>query len=199
MPKKAPIDEQMRLARYNVRMKMTGSLFTRVALAAMVFCVCAAVLPAQEMDHHSRPTVPSTKLQIQGLDGKTITLSPEEFAALPHKTVSVFNAHSKTNERYSGVALADLLAKVGVPLGEKVQGKLFLTGIIAEGTDNYGVLYALAEVDPSIHAGDVIVADTVDDHNLGKDGAFKIVSTEEKRPARWVRNLSSIKVIEVKP
>lgn len=57
---------------------------------------------------------------------------------------------------------------------------------------------ALAEVDPSIHAGDVIVADSVDDHKLEKDRAFKMVSTEEMRPVRWVRNLTSITVIEVK-
>jgi hypothetical protein len=126
-------------------------------------------------------------------------LSPEEFSALPHKTVSVFNSQSKANEKYSGVPLTDLLAKVGVPLGEKVKGKLFLTGVVAEGTDNYDVLYALAEVDPTIHAGDVIVADSVDGHKLEKDGQFKMVSTEEKRPARWVRNLTSIAVVQVKP
>jgi hypothetical protein len=28
---------------------------------------------------------------------------------------------------------------------------------------------------------------------------FKMVSTEEKRPARWVRNLTEISVIDVKP
>ena len=159
---------------------------------------CVLPLRGQDMGH-SRATTPSTQLSIQGPDGKSITLSPEDFAALPHKTVSVFNAHSKANEKYSGVALTDLLAKVGVPLGENVRGKGFLTGVIAEGTDKYSVLYALAEVDSSIHAGDVIVADSVDDHKLDKDGAFKMVSTEEKRPARWVRNLTSIKVVEVNP
>ena len=166
-------------------------------LAALL--LCSGAVSAQDMDHHSRPTVPSTQLKITGLDGKSITLSPEEFAALPHKTVSVFNSHSKATEKYSGVPLADLLAKVGVPLGEQVKGKLFLTGIVAEGTDNYDVLYTLAEADPSIHAGEVLVADSVDDHKLDKDGAFKVVSTEEKRPARWVRNLASITVVEVKP
>ena len=160
-------------------------------------CCCVLPLPGQDMDH--RPTVPSTHLAIQGVDGKSITLSPEEFAALPHKTVSVFNSHSKANEQYAGVPLSDLLAKVGVPVGEKVRGKAFLSGVIAEGTDKYEVLYALAEVDSSIHAGDVIVADSVDGHKLEKDGAFKMVSTEEKRPARWVRNLTSIKVVEVNP
>jgi hypothetical protein len=168
-------------------------------LAAILCCSSILVVPAQDMDHHAQPAIPSTQLKINGLDGKSITLSPLDFAALPHKTVSVFNAHSKVNEKYSGVPLTELLAKVGVPLGEQVRGKLFLAGIIAQGTDSYAVLYALAEVDPSIHTGDVIVADSVDDHKLDKDGAFKMVSTEEKRPARWVRNLTSLTVIETRP
>ncbi|HKD61263.1 MAG TPA: hypothetical protein VKB47_12445 [Terracidiphilus sp.] len=111
----------------------------------------------------------------------------------------MFNQHAKANETYSGVPLADLLAKVGVPLGEKVHGKLFLTRIIAEGTDKYDVLFSLAEVDPSIHTGDVIIEDSVNEHKFDKEGAFKIVSTEEKRPACWVRNLRAISVIAVNP
>ena len=146
---------------------------------------------------HSAPSAPSTHLTIKTYEGKTLTLSPEELAALPHKSVSVFNAHSKANETYAGVPLADLLGKVGVPLGENVRGKLFMVGVVAEGMDNYRVLYSLAEVDPAIHTGDVIVADTLDGQKLTKDGAFKMVSSEEKRPARWVRNLSSISVIQV--
>jgi hypothetical protein len=146
---------------------------------------------------HSAPSAPSTHLTIKSYEGKTLTLSPDELAALPHKSVSVFNAHSKANETYSGVPLADLLSKVGVPLGENVRGKLFMVGVVAEGMDNYRVLYSLAEVDPAIHTGDVIVADTLDGQKLTKDGAFKMVSSEEKRPARWVRNLTSISVIQV--
>jgi hypothetical protein len=44
-----------------------------------------------------------------------------------------------------------------------------------------------------------IVVDALNGQKLGKDGVFKTVSTEEKRPARWIRNLSEISVIEVKP
>ncbi|MDX6457441.1 MAG: hypothetical protein QOE55_1138 [Acidobacteriaceae bacterium] len=162
-----------------------------------MLCCGTAVAAAQQMEH-SAPS-PSTHLTIKTYEGKTLTLSPEELAALPHKSVSVFNAHSKANETYSGVPLADLLSKVGVPLGESVRGKLFLTGVVASGMDGYGVLYSLAEVDPSIHTGDVIVADTVDGKKLDKDGVFKMVSSEERRPARWVRNLASISVVKVEP
>jgi hypothetical protein len=155
-------------------------------------------LVAQQMQH-SAPSTPSTHLTIRTYEGKTLILNPEDLADLPHKSVVVFNAHNKANETYSGVPLADLLSKVGVPLGESVRAKLFLTGIVAEGSDNYGVLYSLAEVDPSIHTGDVIVADMLDGKKLDKDGAFKMVSSEERRPARWVRNLTSISVIKVEP
>ena len=83
---------------------------------------------AQGMDHH-QASEPSTQLILRGLDGKTVSLTPEEVAALPHKTVSVFNLHTKANESYSRVALADLLAKNrrATPYGEEVKGKLFMT------------------------------------------------------------------------
>ncbi len=157
-----------------------------------------SITAAQEMEH-AAPAAPSTHLTIRANDGKTVSFSPEELAALPHKTVTVFNVHSKSNETYAGVVLSDLLDRVGVARGEKVKGKLFMTGVIAEGTDGYRVLYSLAEVDPAIHTGDVLVADALNGHKLEKDGAFKLISTEERRPARWVRNLDAISVVEIKP
>jgi hypothetical protein len=45
-----------------------------------------------------------------------------------------------------------------------------MTAVIAAGTDKYSVLYSLAEVDPSIHTGDVLIADMMDGQKLGKDG-----------------------------
>ena len=130
----------------------TLSWWSTFALPALALILCGgqAVAFAQQTEH-SAPSVPSTQLTIRTYDGKTLTLSPTDLAALPHKSVAVFNVHSKANETYSGVPLADLLSKVGVPLGESVRGKLFLIGIVAQGTDSYGVLYSLAEVDPAIH------------------------------------------------
>ena len=166
-------------------------------LLALILLSSSPLLLAQQMEH-SAPATPSTQLTIKTYEGKTLTLGPSEFAALPHKTVAVFNAHTKAQEQYAGVPLADLLAKVGVPAGEDVRGKLFLVGIVALGADGYGVLYSLAEVDPAIHTGEVIVADTLDGQKLSKDGAFKMVSSEERRPARWVRNLISIELKSAK-
>ena len=139
----------------------------------------------------------SDSLEIRGLDGVMQTLTPADLKALPHKSVTVFNAHSKKSESYSGVVLADLLTKVNAPIGDKLKGKLFMTGVVAEGTDGYQVLYSAAEVDPVMHGGDVIIADAVDGQPLGRNGAFQLVNTEDKRPARWVRNLDRVVVIPV--
>jgi hypothetical protein len=178
---------------------MTGmKSMLRCSVLLVAAWTAALAGSAQQMAHHE-PSAPSTELTLRGLDGKTIILSPADLAALPHKTVAVMNHHTNANETYSGVALSDLLVKVGAPQGSDVKGKLFMLGVIAEGTDRYSVLFAIAETDPTIHTGDILVADQMNGQKLDKDGAFKLVSTEEKRPARWVRNLSSISVVDVKP
>jgi hypothetical protein len=38
----------------------------------------------------------------------------------------------------------------------------------------------------------VIVATSMDGKPLGADGALKLISTEDKKPQRWVRNLTAI-------
>ena len=173
----------------------------RLLILAVAFlllpCTGPRPLAAQEM-HHNAPVVRSTTLAV-AYKGRSIIFNPAGIAALPHTTVTVYNAHTKAKETYSGVPVATLLAKLGVPQGEKVRGRFFMTGVVAEGTDGYKVLFALAEVDPTIHTGQVLVADTQDGKPIAADGAFKLISTEEKRPARWVRNLDKISVIAVQP
>ncbi len=172
--------------------------FIALPLLAYSLCGIDVRVVAQQMEHGA-PSTPSAQLTIKTYEGKISILSPADLAALPHKQVTVLNGHTKANETYAGVPLGDLLSKAGVPSGEAVRGKLFLIGIVAQGTDGYGVLYSLGEVDPTIHTGEVIVADSMDGQKLTRDGAFKLISSEERRPARWVRNLSTISVVKVEP
>ena len=124
---------------------------------------------------------------------KSAEWTPATLAALPHKTVTLYNEHVKTNQTYSGVELIDLLKPLGVP--EKPHGKEFRLYLEAEGADGYVVVYSVAEVTPDVHDGTVIVADTMDGKPLADDGPLKLVATGEKRPARWVRNLAAIRVL----
>jgi hypothetical protein len=128
------------------------------------------------------------------VDGKTTTFKPGYLAALPQVTVKVHNEHTKTDESYTGVALGDLLAKAGFAVGQATHREMLRSYIQAEGTDKYWVLYSLTETLASEHAGHVIVATSMDGHGLGADGQLKLVSTEDAKPQRWVRNLTAITV-----
>jgi Carboxypeptidase regulatory-like domain len=121
-----------------------------------------------------------------------VVLSPAEFRALAHSTITVHKAHSDADERYSGVPLIVLLAKLDAPAGDQLRGKALASYIVASGSDGYSVVLSIAEADPSFHGGEILVADTRDGQPLGKSGPFQLIVSEDKRPARWVHNLVSI-------
>ncbi len=124
-----------------------------------------------------------------------VSLSPAEFRALPHSTITVHNGHTKADESYSGVALGTLLAMVNAPIGDEFHEQALTSYLIATGSDGYSVLLSLAEIDPGFHAGQVIVADSRNGEPVGKLGPFQLIVTDDKRPARWVHNLVSISLM----
>ena len=121
-----------------------------------------------------------------------VALSPADFRALPHITVTVHNSHTNADESYSGVPLAQLLAKVNAPIGKQLQKEGFTNYVVAYGLDGYSVVLSLAEVDPSFHSGQVLVADARNGQPLDKSGPYQLIVSEDKRPARWVRNLQFV-------
>jgi len=124
-----------------------------------------------------------------------VGMSPAALKAMPHVSVTIHNPHTNADESYSGVRLADLLSKLGAPLGNELHGVALDNYIIASGTDGYRAVFSLAEIDPAFHPGEVIVADTQDGKPLDEhSGPWKLVVTEDKRPARCVRNLTTIEV-----
>jgi hypothetical protein len=124
---------------------------------------------------------------------KTEEWTAATLAALPHVTITVHNEHAKADQTFSGVPLTALLTRLGVP--EKPHGKDFGLYLVAEGSDGYQVVYSIGEVTPDVHDGTTLVADTLDGKPLKENGIFQLVTTGEKRPARWVRNLVAIRVL----
>ena len=150
-------------------------------------------MPTGAMSETRKPAPPAGPLQITITYGdKTATWTAATLAALPHTTVTVHNEHTKADETYSGVPLIALLTPLGVT--DKPRGKDLRLYVVAAGSDGYEVVYSIGEVTPDVHDAAVLVADTENGAPINADGPLKLVATGEKRPARWVRNLVSIKV-----
>jgi hypothetical protein len=123
------------------------------------------------------------------------SVSLEALKALAHKTVTIHNPHENTEETYSGVPLIELLRQVSAPIGKDVHGKALAEYIVVTGSDGYRAVLALAEVEPDFHPGDVLVADAMNGKPLdAKTGPFRLVVSDDKRPARSVRNLVSLEL-----
>ena len=138
---------------------------------------------------------PSTALVVTAA-GKTASFSLADLQGMAQKTVKVHNAHRDAEETYVGVLLTEVLAKAGA--GDAGVGKPLLRSYVkAEGTDRYWVLYSGIEIEGVSHVGDVIVATSLDGKGLGENGPFMLVSTEDKKPQRWVRNLSGVTLVAV--
>ena len=171
--------------------QLAGCLIV-AAFATMLNCSPAQ---AQAMAEHAHAkAVLSTSLTLE-VDGKATTLSIAELQSLPQKTVTVHNAHTKMEESYTGVALSDLLTKYGAALDKAGQRRILHSYVKVEGTDHYFVLYSAAEIESAIHNGEVIVATSLGGKGLGDDGEIKLVATGDKKPMRWVRNLTKITLV----
>ncbi len=167
-----------------------------LAIAAAAVPQSVAQSPSNQtpgMEMKKTPAPESTALALT-VAGKTTTFTGAELKAMPHITVHVHNEHTKANESYAGVPLAVLLTQAGFKVEQSTHRTMLRSYLQAEGTDHYWVLYSLTEVEPSEHEGDVLVATSVDGHGLGADGQLKLISTRDKKPERWVRNLAAITV-----
>jgi hypothetical protein len=181
-------------------MKTAASLSWLMALCFATMSSVGAraqTAPKTEMgamaEHDHAPAAPSTNLTLT-VDGKTAAQSVAELQAMPQKTVTVHNEHTKADESYTGVLLGELLAKYGFPVDKTTHRKMLRSYVVAEGTDKYWVLFSVTEIEGSEHTGEVIVATSMGGKPLGEDGLFKLVDTADKKPQRWVRNLSAITV-----
>ncbi len=136
-------------------------------------------------------------LQVTDTEGHAITLSATQIATLPRLTIKVLD-HDKPAE-FEGVSLAGVLALAGVQLGDKLRGPRMTEVLLVEAADGYRVSFSLAEVDPAFAVRDIIVADKRGGKPLDpKEGPLRIVAPGDKRPARWVRQVTGLRLIAVK-
>ena len=139
--------------------------------------------------------IAAAQLTVEVEGGTQKVISAQDFAKMPHQKLTVTNPHTKNQETYEGVPLRTLLDEVGVASGEKIHGAELRTYILVAAKDNYAVVLALAEIDPSLQKNQIIVADKLDGKLLDeKHGPLQLIVPEDERPARWIRMMTKVTV-----
>lgn len=135
------------------------------------------------------------QLTIQTEGGKQTVLVRSDIESLPHVTVMM---HDSDTTNYEGVALNAVLEKAGVLFGESLRGKRMASCLVVEAADGYRVVIALPELDPGFTEKRIVLAFLRDGKPLDqKEGPYRMVIPDEKRMARWVRQVTTLKIVNV--
>jgi hypothetical protein len=149
-----------------------------------------ALLDAVALGAASEP--PSfTVVDEQGTEHK---ISAADLAKLPRTKAKVTDRENRPAE-YEGVQVSALLQAQGVVLGKELRGPRIASYLLFEADDGYRVVLAIAEVDPATTEKVVLLADRKNGAALpDKEGPFRLVIPDEKRPVRWIRMLKRIAI-----
>ena len=130
------------------------------------------------------------QLQVQRLDGTSVTLDAARLAALPREAVKA-EAHGHQVD-VSAVDLRDVLRAAGIAPPEQIRGAALRQVLMASARDGYVVAFAWAELDPALGGRRVFL---VTDGLRPDEGPLRLVVPADARPARWVRQLEYLRLI----
>ena len=135
------------------------------------------------------------ELTIESGTGKPVVLNRADLEALPHSKVSTGN--SGETALFEGVALRSVLEKAGVTFGDSLRGKRLASYLLVGAADDYKVVFALPELDPAFGDKQIVLAFLKDGKPLdAKEGPYRIVIPDGKRMARWVRQVTTLKIMD---
>jgi hypothetical protein len=128
------------------------------------------------------------------VDGTPKTVTASSLQQLPRDTATMV-FHEQPPMRYQGVSLAAVLREAGVRT-DSLRGPALATRIVIEASDGYRIVLALADLDPSLGARRVLLADRVDGKPLPPDEApWRLIIPGDQRPARSARQVITIRVV----
>lgn len=137
---------------------------------------------------------PAATIVVQGEVTHPLKLNATDISKMK-KTEVTATDHDGKSHRYSGVPIADLLQQAGVTQGAQLRGKNMSKYLLVKASDGYEVVFALAELDTAFTNRVVILADQVDGQPLPAGiGPFRIVVPGEKKPARGVREVTTMTI-----
>jgi len=164
------------------------------AAASWVMAGLPDLARSQEAARTTRTVPPAFVLTVEPQPGKVLTFSPDDLARLPRRTLEATD-HGGKPVRFEGVPLVEILKAAGAPLGETLRGPELSKVLVVEAADGYKAAFALPELDPAFTDEVVLLADRRDGQPLSAgEGPLRLVVPHEKRQARWVRQVTALRV-----
>jgi hypothetical protein len=162
--------------------------------AAIIATPAVPLLPA-EMGSPASAIVASVR--IAGDVPHPLVLHDSDLAAFSRQSATVADEKGEKTA-YEGVAVFELLKRAGVPTGKQMRGSQMRLYVVAGAADGYRAVFALAEFDPDFTDRIILLVDRRDGRPLSpQEGPFRIIVPGEKRHARWVRQVTALKVEQV--
>lgn len=164
--------------------KQTSILLT---LLAVIFIFTMHIADGQNV---SKPF-----FTVEGEVQRSLKLTQEDLLKLKQKEIKTKDKEGKEHT-FKGVPLAAVLDSAGVTLGKQLRGEHLAKYLLIKAADGYEVIFSLPETDPEFTDQVILLAYFVDGKPLEKgDGPFRIIVPNDKRAARWIREVRSIKVM----
>jgi hypothetical protein len=162
----------------------------RLIISLAILC-SAFSLFAQE-------TQSAAKVTVQVGDKSALVLTEEDLGKMTRHTLTVKEHDAEVS--YSGVLLREVLQRGGASFGAQLRGKALSSYVLATARDGYAVVYTLAEMDPDFtDSPDVMIADRLNGKPLtDQQGPLRIVVPHDKKPARSLRMLDRIEVVQLR-
>ncbi len=142
---------------------------------------------------------PAVVLRVGGDVPRPLELTASALAQLPRQSVRAKERDGK-EVTFDGVPLVEILKSAGVKFGHDLRGPALANYLVVEAADGYRVVFALPELDPASTDRVILLADRREGQPLGeKDGPLRVIVPGEKRPARWVKQVTGLKVGRAEP
>jgi len=138
---------------------------------------------------------PGASFAVGGELLRPLKLSVKELAALKSSEVKAKDRDGKEHT-FKGVMLWTILDSAGVTLGKDLRGENLAKFVLVKASDGYEVVFSLPEIDPEFSDKIILLAHEVDGKPLAAtEGPFRLVVPQDKKHARWIRQLTSIQVL----
>lgn len=160
----------------------------------LLISICALFIVALKPVTLKAQQATEAGVKISGEVTAPFTVKASDMQQLNRVSVSRKDRDNKDHQ-YTGVSLLTLLQKAGATTGKELRGENLTKYALVEASDGYQVIFTLAELDKEFTDREIILADQMDGKPLPlADGPFRIVIQDEKKPARCMKQVTSIRI-----